>query len=44
MTRCGFQLGIERGRGAIVYFVSVYTDRDYVFYKNINLVHNLALY
>ena len=37
-------VSIERGRGQILYFVSVYTDHNYVIYKNINLVHNLALY
>ena len=33
---------IERGRGQILYFVSVWTDRNYVIYKNNNLVHDLA--
>ena len=36
-------VSIERGLGHILYFVSVYTDHNYIFYKNINLVHNLAL-
>ena len=37
-------VSIERGRGQIVYFVSVYTDHNYVIFNNYNLVHDLALY
>ena len=41
---CGFQLSIKQGRGQIVYYVSVYTHYNYIIYKNINIVHDLALY
>ena len=37
-------VSIERGRGQVLYFVSVYTYHKYVIYENIYLVHDLALY
>ena len=40
-------VSIERGRGQILHFVcvlTIITNHNYVFYKNINLVHELALY
>ena len=38
-------VSIGRGRGQVLYFVSVQTDHNYVvIYENIYLVHDLALY